>query len=340
MVSFIRVNHGRAHLTICSWLSHAELSTFSSSPRVLPRLIYLSHQFSFHALGEDYHALIRSHHFDVPSSKIDVRKPIEVSAFATGDTDAFVQGLGSHHDITRVASSFDEPLASALSAQLHPLNPSPPVLPMLPNGTPGSASKSLINAIPIRQVAAGIQDGMSGGLGRIRREFGKARSPKLSARRDSAVSGSGEALSVPLEFDEEDEDFLVKDSQPLTREHGGPVEVEADVVSRSVSTGVETAPSSTSAASVSTPSTSLEPLPAEHTLDGLGEGEGDEDQMWSGWGPEEQQAVEDAERFDDITVGFLDEEHETMRERETSIREAEADAKKSAKKRRARKPKM
>ncbi|KAI0773480.1 hypothetical protein C8Q74DRAFT_1200773, partial [Fomes fomentarius] len=150
------VGVGRAgRVAKADWLSHAELSTFSSSPRVLPRLIYLSHQFSFHALGEDYHALIRSHHFDVPSSKIDVRKPIEVSAFATGDTDAFVQGLGSHHDITRVASSFDEPLASALSAQLHPLNPSPPVLPMLPNGTPGSASKSLINAIPIRQVAAG-----------------------------------------------------------------------------------------------------------------------------------------------------------------------------------------
>ena len=36
--------------------------------------------------------------------------------------------------------------------------------------------------------------------------------------------------------------------------------------------------------------------------------------MWQGWDPEDQQAVEDAERFDDITIGFMDEEHETMRE--------------------------
>ena len=65
-----------------SWLSRAELSTCSPSPRILPRLIYLSHQFSFYALGEDYHALVRSAHLDVPASKIEVRKTIEVSAFA------------------------------------------------------------------------------------------------------------------------------------------------------------------------------------------------------------------------------------------------------------------
>ena len=45
-------------------------------------------------------------------------------------------------------------------------------------------------------------------------------------------------------------------------------------------------------------------------------------------GLEEQQAVEDAERFDDITVGFMDEEHETMRERETQV-----EAKKARKRR-------
>ncbi|KAI0686244.1 hypothetical protein C8Q76DRAFT_313203 [Earliella scabrosa] len=336
------------------WLSRAELSTFSPSPRVLPRLIYLSHQFAFHALGEDYHALLRSSHFDVPSAKIEVRKPIEVSAFATGDADAFVQGIPqhphlhhhhshSHHHQDGLASSFDEPLASALAAPLHPLHPSPPVLPMLPNGTPGSASKSLMHAIPIRQVAAGIQDGMSEGLGRIRRELGKARSPKLGARKEEA----GEALSVPLEFDEEDEDFVVKDADPapmggVGAGAGGAVEVEAEVgVSRSISTGAETR---ASAPSVSTPSTrSFEPLPAEHVLDGLGDAEvvGDRDgaEMWTGWGPEEQQAVEDAERFDDITVGFMDEEHETMREREqereTSLREAKKGGRKKVRGRKA-----
>ncbi len=49
----------------------------------------------------------------------------------------------------------------------------------------------------------GIGDGMSEGLGRIRREMHKARSPQLVPRPDSGLTGS-----VPLEFDEEDEDFV------------------------------------------------------------------------------------------------------------------------------------
>ncbi|KAI0666055.1 hypothetical protein C8Q78DRAFT_1060998 [Trametes maxima] len=296
------------------WLSRAELSTFSPSPRILPRIIYLSHQFAFHILGEDYHALIRGSHLDVPSSKVEVRKPVEVSAFATGDSDAFVQGIASPHDIAGVGvpSSFDEPLASALAAPLHPLHPSPPVLPMLPNGTPGSASKSLLNAIPIRHVAAGIQDGMSEGFGRIRRELGKARSPRPNS--DPAVPG---LPSVPLEFDEEDEDFA----------DGAHGDEDTDIISRSTSMGGGPAGdsgASGSGASVSTPSTTfnLEPLPAEPAHDSEG--------AWEGWGPEEQQAVEDAERFDDITVGFMDEEQETM-----NAMRAEAEAKK-AKKRRGR----
>ena len=234
-----------------------------------------------------------------------MRKPIEVSAFASRETEAFVQDLSPHNGIGRVPSSFDEPLASALSAQFHPLNPSPPVLPMLPNGTPGSGSKSLINAIPIRQVAAGIQDGMTEGIGRIRRELGKARSPRLSARSDAAMS-----TSVPLEFDEEDEDFLSKDvlAPPLEGE------TEADVISRSVSASTGTGTGGgDSGASISTPSTNIDPLPIE---------EDDGEQSWQGWGIEDKQAVEDAERFDDITVGFLDEEHESMRERETELKKS------------------
>ncbi|OBZ65051.1 hypothetical protein A0H81_14964 [Grifola frondosa] len=282
------------------WLSRAELSTCSSSPRVLPRSLYVSHQFAFHALGEDYHALIRSHHFDVSTSKIEVRKAVEVSAYPSGGGESFVQGLSSPRDIGQTSSSFDEPLACALSAEIHPFSPSPPVLPMLPNGTPGSISKSLITAIPIRTVAAGIHDGMSESLIRLRREFGKARSPRLAARPDHGVSSS-----VPLEFDEEDEDFLADNIGC-----GDPAD---DVISRSTSRG-----EGDSGASISTPSTNMDPLPVED----------DGEHMWQGWGPEDQQAIEDAERFDDITVGFMDEEQESMRE---------ADKKKMKKRRGARK---
>jgi len=42
----------------CCWLSQAEISTFSKSQRVLPWSLYLSHQFSFHTLGQDPHSMI------------------------------------------------------------------------------------------------------------------------------------------------------------------------------------------------------------------------------------------------------------------------------------------
>ncbi|KAJ7078474.1 hypothetical protein B0H15DRAFT_1001344, partial [Mycena belliarum] len=104
------------------WLSQAELSTFSSAPQVLPRSFYLLHQFSFHTLGEDYHTLIRQYQFVVGGAKID-----------------FVEGYSSSpREIrrrSRDSASFDEPLASALAGDAHYARP-PPVLPMLPNGTP------------------------------------------------------------------------------------------------------------------------------------------------------------------------------------------------------------
>ncbi|OSD01851.1 hypothetical protein PYCCODRAFT_1435871 [Trametes coccinea BRFM310] len=333
------------------WLSRAELSTFSSSPRILPRLIYLTHQFSFHILGEDYHALIRRAHLDVPSTKIEVRKPVEVSAFATasassgGDNDAFVasSSLSSAHG---VPSSFDEPLASALSAPLHPLHPSPPVLPMLPNGVPGvSGGKAFMHAaIPIRHVAAGISDGMSEGLGRIRRELGRARRASQGQQSPRPSSDPVAIASVPLEFDEEDElDEFVRGVSDVAETDAY---TEADVISRStsmgmnVSAGIDIGAAATRdtdaisgsaesgvSASVSTPSTThmqhMEPLPAE-PFDG--------EHAWQGWGPEDQQAVEDAERFDDITVGFLDEEQESMR-----AAAAVAEAKKAKKRRTTRK---
>ncbi|EMD31859.1 hypothetical protein CERSUDRAFT_119431 [Gelatoporia subvermispora B] len=268
------------------WLSRAELSTCSASARILPRSIYLSHQFSFHAFGEDYHALLRGHNLDIPSTKVEVRREVEASAYPAGTGEPFMQGLTSPREMGHVSSSFDEPLASALTAELQPLNPSPPVLPMLPNGTPGSSSRSFKNPVPIRSVAVGITDGMSESLIRLRREIGKVRSPRLAARPDNDLSAS-----VPLEFDEEDEEFAIHHMHPET--------LEERVISRSTSRG-----EGDSAASVSTPSTNLDPLPVEE----------DGGDVWQGWDPEDQRAVEDAERFDDITVGFMDEEQDTVRE--------------------------
>lgn len=180
-------------------------------------------------------------------------------------SESFVSG-SSVPSQSGFASSFDEPLASALSGDLQQLNPSPPVIPMYPNGP---SSRSYRNPIPIRHVAAGISDGMTESLGRLRREIGKVRSPRLVPKRDS--------MSVPLEFDEEDEDFM------------SPAHNRNDAPSRATSREAEW---------LSTPSTGLEPLP----------GEDDGDVTWHGWGPEDKQAVEEIEQFDDIAVGFMDEE--------------------------------
>jgi hypothetical protein len=203
---------------------------------------------------------------DIPATKIEVRKEVEVSAYPTGLGESFVQGgAASPMDIRRVSSSFDEPLASAMSASLGEYaNPSFPVLPMLPNGVPGSRFR---NPIPIRNVAAGISDGMTEGLGRLKREIGKVRSPKLNPRTESPAW-------APLEFDEEDEDFLLAGRK-------------TDDVSRSTSRD---------GASILTPS-STQPDLFEDIEDDRG------------WSQEDRQAVEEEERFYDISaVGLMDEE--------------------------------
>ncbi|KAH9974735.1 hypothetical protein BGW80DRAFT_1159295, partial [Lactifluus volemus] len=54
-----------------SWLSFAELRTSLQSPLVLPRSLYLSHQFSFHALNDDYHGRLRRFQLDTLGPKIE-----------------------------------------------------------------------------------------------------------------------------------------------------------------------------------------------------------------------------------------------------------------------------
>lgn len=202
-----------------SWLAEAELSSCSTSQRVVPRSLYLSHQFSFHTLGEDYHALIRSYQFHIVGSKIEVRKAVEISAFtatAASGNATFIEGFSAPRDIHLAPSSFDEPMASAISGSFDHSN-IPPILPMYPNGIPGSNNKSmsLRQSIPIRAMA-GIGDGVSEGFGMIKR---RVKSPQLGRSDGHGVVSD----SVSLEFDEEDEDFLnanlnTKDQIPSSRE--------------------------------------------------------------------------------------------------------------------------
>ncbi|KIJ59762.1 hypothetical protein HYDPIDRAFT_177705 [Hydnomerulius pinastri MD-312] len=262
---------------VANSLAHAELSTCSRAPEIVPRSIYLSHQFLFYSLGEDYHALIRRHQLDMTGDKIEVRKEVEASAYATGTGEIFVEGFSGTRDFDRTASSFDGPIASAMSADIeHSRTGKSPIIPMLPNGTPGSKPRSFGNSIPIRSMTAGIAEGVGEGFGRIRREIHKVRSPQLGPRPDSGLFGP-----VPLEFDEQDEDFA--DRIPSRGE------LTSEVPSRSTSAGERD-----SGASISTPSTNANPLE-----------EGDD--LWRGWNEEDKLAVDEAEQFDDV-VGFMDED--------------------------------
>jgi hypothetical protein len=211
-----------------NWLSEAELSTGPRTQPLRARSIYLHHQFCFYALGEDYHALVRSYRFDFPVSRLEVRKAVQISAYTTGDGGSFGGALPM--DIHQ-PSSFDEPLASAMSIQLGEFaGPSAKVLPMLPNGVP---NPRLRDSIPIRSVAAGITDGVSEGLGRLRREINKAKSPRLKPMQ-SLGSRVTSPSWAPIEFDEEDEDFLLSGEDP-TQEPGP--NAEGDTTSRSTSRG-------------------------------------------------------------------------------------------------------
>jgi hypothetical protein len=71
-VCTLRCSHCASRLTfpLRSWLAQAGFSTFSCAPRVLPRTIYLSHQFAFHTLGGDYHALNWRYKLDIGDAKI------------------------------------------------------------------------------------------------------------------------------------------------------------------------------------------------------------------------------------------------------------------------------
>lgn len=123
-----------------------------------------------------------------------MRKEVEISAYVAGAGEAFIHGS---HDTGRISSSFDEPLSSAMASGLE-YPSSPTVIPMFPNGTPGSFK----NSIPIQRVAAGLSDGMTEGFARVRREIGRVRSPRLVAHHDATVG-------VLLEFGEEDEEFVL-----------------------------------------------------------------------------------------------------------------------------------
>lgn len=212
-----------------------------------------------------------------------MRKLVEISTYTySGGESSFVEGFSSPRDIRRISSPFDEPIASAISGSFDNSN-LPVILPMYPNGIPGSNPKSFRNSIPIRTMA-GIGDGVSDGLGRIRRGVHKAaRSPQLAPRSDGGLSGP-----VPLEFDEEDEDFVNRDA--LVFDHGDS------------STSRDTSRDGLGGESMTSLVTPLD-LSTHHLMNADVVGSMEEDLM-DGWDPQDKLAVEEAEQFHDFAAEF------------------------------------
>ena len=88
-------------------ISYAELSTSSRPHHILPRSIYLSHQFSFRILGEDFHALICQFHPDIGSCKIEGMQRSQSQRIL--GLVWFVEGFPHQLRVCRSSSSFDEP---------------------------------------------------------------------------------------------------------------------------------------------------------------------------------------------------------------------------------------
>lgn len=127
-----------------------------------------------------------------------------------------------------------------------------------------------------------ISDNMSEGIGRIRNQFQqRVRSPRGDL-------GSG---ATPLEFAEEDEESQSRDGL-----------LDNGIIIRGVNRHLGT--------TLSTPSVHGHPL----------DDDGDADELWRAWESQDKLAVEEVERFDDISVvGLLDEEQASMNQK-TKVR--------------------
>ena len=156
---------------------------------------------------------------------------------------------------------------------------------------------------------AGIGDGVSEGLGRLRRDFHKARSPQLVPRSDSSLSGP-----VPLEFDEEDEDFLSRDSAALEI----PL-LPGDEGTTTREPSRDGGASAADSASIITPASSS----THQLLDADVVGTVDEE-IWHGWDQEDKLAVEEAEQFDDIAVVGYQAEAQEQRQKNPVLPSAES----------------
>lgn len=169
-------------------IHHAEIRTHSTSRRILPLSIYLSHQVEFHAA--------------IPTD--------EFSPLSVLDKVARTRRLvfRPEVEVLHPSPAFDEPLTSALHSMMDS-RPSPQV-PALPNGSPSKAG--LWGSIPIRQVAANLGEGVD----RVRREYARAQHKRRGRPSNAAAGGT------PLSF-EDDTVFATLEDDASSAPSSGPL---------------------------------------------------------------------------------------------------------------------
>ncbi|KAF8136753.1 hypothetical protein EV363DRAFT_1320416, partial [Boletus edulis] len=196
---------------------HAELSTCARSPGLVPHSIYISHQFLFYTLGEDYHALIRRYRVAISGAKIDVRKEVGASAFTGSSGAHFVEDLAFPSDQVHSRSHSHSHMhahgpSSAMSAEMaydRSAVAGRATILMLPNGAAQQLTCARTGTSWSSSGTRAALSGMSmGRWGMIRREMHRVRGGREREREREREPATGESEGrVPLEFDEEDEDF-------------------------------------------------------------------------------------------------------------------------------------
>lgn len=182
-------------------------------------------------------------------------------------------------------------------------------------------------------VAMHVVEGVNEGIGRLRRGVGRVRSPRSAAVGASGggVGAGAGGTSVPLEFDEEDEDFMLDEEARRgmeVDEVNVPVTEEAFVGSPDFHAEIDPPSHPVNIPFSGSLLVDFDQEPAVHvnqTTIGHDGGEGWE----AGWEEQDRRVVEEAERYDEISaVGFMDEEQQEMRAEE--MRRARAVATPSA----------
>lgn len=165
-----------------SFSAQVEIETTSKSPRVMPRSIYTSHQFTFLALPEDHEKQAAlGNYANLDMKRVEVRTDVEARqgrGAATTATLGSVPGTSTSptmpsSDFSASPASFDQPIKSAMQTIID-CSSSPdgvrgrqPQPAGFPNGVAGKSggggATRWRNAIPIRSsdVNAGLTQGFS-----------------------------------------------------------------------------------------------------------------------------------------------------------------------------------